>query len=204
MSVCNVGKHLNKSKICNKSSPTSSTQIKAAAQAALVPRMAALKERHALEEEEIQIKRRKGLELETEATSTLLHLSLESSLSRHRSSSKTEQLGDDGAPILFCWLWCGVSLWTGTDMGVLKCRHGHPLWSVLPKSCDYLRKNLISYFEREKRKLQPFVLWACSMGNTAKGSVIFTKQTAHTGCQTKATENAAFIKMEGWCTWSAG
>lgn len=61
-----MGKHSNKGYIGNKSS-TSSAQIKAAAErAALVAQMAALKEQHALDEQEQQIRRRKEqLNLET-------------------------------------------------------------------------------------------------------------------------------------------
>ena len=67
-SVSNVGKCSNKSESCKRSSTTSSAQIIAAAEkAAIVARMAGLTERHALEEQELQLKRRKEqLDLETE------------------------------------------------------------------------------------------------------------------------------------------
>ncbi len=65
-----------------------------------------------------------------------------SSLTRRLSSSKTERFRDDQAPVLFWRFRLGVSLWTGTDTGVWRCRHGHPLLLIVPQSCDYFTEEI--------------------------------------------------------------
>ena len=92
-SISNVGKHSNKSVTSHRSSTTSSVKIKAAAEkAAVMARMAALKERHALEEQEQKIKRKKEqLELETElAASDAVLAVVEAMDGQRRSQAPTD------------------------------------------------------------------------------------------------------------------